>query len=145
MCPTTLGQFHGFCLFSSGTTSRGSDFDSEAARTACLTFLQTQVKDITGHFFSLETLGLQTCVSKGGSEMKVELTQDFLTIFPFSITRGKYSPFSTFQQTQGSGIGVNRCTNMFEQMHAHSHTDTLIQTQREYDIDTEFPHLHILM
>ena len=72
-----------------GTTSRGSDFDTELARSTCLTFLQAQVKAIMGQDLSLEQLGLPTSVRQQRSPMKVEVTPNSLVIFPFSIARGR--------------------------------------------------------
>ncbi|XP_070191391.1 midasin-like isoform X1 [Littorina saxatilis] len=83
---------HGACLvfldsLGAGTTSRGSDFDTELARSTCLTFLQAQVKGTTGHDLSMEQLGIPVGVGKQRTSLNVELTKDSLAIFPFSISR----------------------------------------------------------
>lgn len=73
--------------------SRGSDFDPEAARSTCLAFLQAQVKAVMGQDPSLEQLGLATSVHGQKNTMKVEVTAESLTIFPFTITRGMLRVF----------------------------------------------------
>ena len=96
-----------------GTTSRGSSFDMELARSTCLTFLQAQVKAIMGQDLPLEQLGLATSVDGGQSAMRVELTPDTLTIFPFSIVRGMYTHMHTHTHT-------HTCTHTHTHMHTHT-------------------------
>ncbi|KAK7492084.1 hypothetical protein BaRGS_00016748 [Batillaria attramentaria] len=89
----SVAYIHGACLvfldsLGAGVTSRGSEFDAQLARLTCLTFLQQQVKAITGCDLPLEKVGLQIgSAGEGQSSFTVKLLPDSLTIFPFSIPR----------------------------------------------------------